>query len=232
MAVRRAKTSRITLGIDEAGRGPAIGPMVLAVVGLDTAAARALTRAGLRDSKDFGAGEAAHATRLELAARVRKVACYIGVHVVDVETIDARVACGELNVLEREVAGQLVDGAPPHDRIVADGKTMFRPLAARFPQLVAFDHGESQHAAVAAASVIAKTRRDEIYGEIRARYEGEYGPISGGGYVNDGTRRFLRAYTERHGVLPPEARRSWPHPYVADLLREPIVLQGRQLSMI
>ena len=44
-------TVRITLGIDEAGRGPAIGPMVVAAVALDTRAAQRLTRAGLRDSK-------------------------------------------------------------------------------------------------------------------------------------------------------------------------------------
>ena len=28
----------------------------------------------------------------------------------------------------------------------------------------------------------------------------------------------LRAYAQRHGRLPPEARRTWPHPYLRDLL--------------
>lgn len=215
---RPPPTVRLTLGIDEAGRGPAIGPMVMAAVVLDTAAARALTRAGLRDSKSYGAGDDARATRAALAARVREVCRHVALEVIGVEEIDRRVARGELNVLEREVATRLIDAAPSRDRIVADGARMFAPLCARYPELEAHDDGESRHAAVAAASVIAKTVRDEQFAAICARYRDEFGEIRGGGYVNDGTRRFLRAYVERHRDLPPEARRSWPHPYVADLL--------------
>ena len=37
-------------------------------------------------------------------------------------------------------------------------------------------------------------------------------PIRGGGYLNAATRRFLDAYQERHGELPPEARKSWGAP--------------------
>src|SRR5687768_7936280 len=54
---RTPQRIRLTLGIDEAGRGPAIGPMVMAAVVLDTPAARRLTRAGLADSKSYGAGD-------------------------------------------------------------------------------------------------------------------------------------------------------------------------------
>lgn len=209
---------KLTLGIDEAGRGPAIGPMVLAAVCLDTNAARVLTRAGLRDSKSYGAGPKARELRAELARRVRKLALHISVCVCDVSEIDRRVKQGELNVLEREVAVRFIERAPRVDRIVADGKVLFGSLAARYEHLEAHNDGESQHAAVAAASVIAKTRRDEIFERIAGRYVPAFGEVIGGGYVNDGTRRFLRAYAERHRCLPPEARRSWPHPYLADIL--------------
>ena len=211
---------RVTLGIDEAGRGPAIGPMVMAAVALDTKAARALTRAGLADSKSYGAGEDARAIRAELAGKVRAVASHVALEVVTVDEIDRRVMYGELNVLEREVATRLIDGAPARDRIVADGHKMFRPLCARYPELEAHDEGESHHASVAAASVIAKVLRDELFDRIRARYEAEFGEIIGGGYCNAGTRRFLRSYAERYRDLPGEARRSWPYPYLIDLLGE------------
>jgi ribonuclease HII len=211
---------RITLGIDEAGRGPAIGPMVMAAVALDTKAARALTRAGLADSKSYGAGEEARAIRAALAVRIRTVALHVSLEVVEVAEIDRRVMYGELNVLEREVASRLIDAAPARDRIVADGQRMFRPLTARYPELEAHDEGESRHASVAAASVIAKVRRDELYEAIRARYLAEFGDIVGGGYCNAGTRRFLRSYAERYRDLPAEARRSWPYPYLIDLLGE------------
>ena len=210
----------LTLGIDEAGRGPAIGPMVMAAVTLTTKAAAKLSRAGLTDSKAFGAGAEAHQRRLELAALVREVATFVASEVAHASTIDERVARGELNQLEREMATRLIESAPAPapDRMFADGARMFAPLCARFPTMTALDRAESHHAAVAAASVIAKTLRDQLFHEICARYSEEFGPIGGGGYVNDPTRKFLRAYCERYRRLPDEARRSWPHPYVVDLI--------------
>src|SRR5262249_10237890 len=48
--------NRRTFGVDEAGRGPIIGPMAIAVVALDKRGAAALRRAGVADSKSFGFG--------------------------------------------------------------------------------------------------------------------------------------------------------------------------------
>ena len=56
----------------------------------------------------------------------------------------------------------------------------------------------------------AKVRRDELYACVTARYAPEFGAVTGGGYVNAGTRAFARAYVRRFGALPPEARHSWP----------------------
>ncbi|HEX7598918.1 MAG TPA: hypothetical protein VF518_11930, partial [Polyangia bacterium] len=47
-------TGDLVLGVDEAGRGPALGPMVLAAVALDGKGATLLARHGVRDSKAFG----------------------------------------------------------------------------------------------------------------------------------------------------------------------------------
>jgi ribonuclease HII len=211
-------TIRFTLGLDEAGRGPRLGPMVLAAVCLDSRAAAALTRAGLRDSKRFGASARGREQRAALAAKIRDRASFIALQVVDVCEIDRRVSAGELNVLEREVAERLIGRAPAADRIVADGKALFGPLRGRYANLEAWNEGEDRHAAVAAASVIAKVRRDELWERIAARYSPLFGPIDGGGYTNAATRRFLRAYAERFRRLPPEARRSWPHHDLHDLL--------------
>lgn len=215
----RAKLAiRRTLGIDEAGRGPVLGPMVMAAVCLDTRAARALTRAGVRDSKAYGASDRAREERAELAARIRAHALHVAVRVVDVAEIDRRVRRQELNVLEREVAEELIACSPAADSIIADGKNLFRPLAHRHGHLVACDAAESRHAAVAAASIIAKHRRDQIFACIARRYEPLFGEVRGGGYGNAATRAFLRAYAARFGRLPPEARRSWPYPYLQDIL--------------
>lgn len=213
-----APSLRITLGIDEAGRGPSVGPMMMAAVALDSRSAAALTRAGLCDSKSYGAGDDAHAIRSELAVQIRARARFVALVEVAHTEIDERVSRNELNVLEREIATRLIEQAPIVDRIIADGKRMFAALGLRYSHFESHDRAEERHAAVAAASVIAKVARDERFAEIRARYETELGPITGGGYANAATRRWLRAYAERYGRLPDETRLTWPHPYVEDLI--------------
>jgi ribonuclease HII len=215
---RRSVPIRVTLGIDEAGRGPAVGPMVVAAVALDSRSAAALTRAGLCDSKTYGAGDDAHAIRSALALRIRERARFVSLIEVEHTEIDQRVSRNELNVLERELATQLIEQAPAVDRIIADGKRMFAALGQRYSHFESHDRAEERHASVAAASVIAKVARDVRFAQIRARYEDELGPIAGGGYANAATRRWLRAYALRYGRLPDEARLTWPHPYVEDLI--------------
>lgn len=214
--------NRLTLGIDEAGRGPAIGPMVMAAVAIDSKTAASLTRKGLRDSKAFGAGDDAHAIRCELAAEIRERAVFLATVEIEHDEIDRRVCKGELNALEREIAGKLIEQAlsamPGCDKIIADGKRMFQALSLRYTQFTSLDRAEEHHASVAAASVIAKTIRDDRFNKIKGRYEPELGPITGGGYANAATRKWVRAYVEKYGRLPEEARLSWPYPFVADLL--------------
>ena len=217
---RQPPPLRLTLGIDEAGRGPAVGPMVIAAVVLDSRSAAALTRNGLCDSKTYGAGDDAHAVRSELDVEIRRRARFVALIEVEHTEIDERVLRHELNVLERELATRLIDQAPSVHRIIADGKRMFAALGQRYPHFESHDRAEEKHASVAAASVVAKVVRDERFARIRARYERELGlgPITGGGYANAATRRWLRAYAERYGRLPEEARLTWPHPYVEDLI--------------
>jgi len=215
---KSAPPNRLTLGIDEAGRGPSVGPMVMAAVALDSRSAASLTRAGLCDSKAYGAGDDAHAIRSSLAIEIRKRAHFVALIEVAHTEIDERVSRHELNLLERELAGRLIDQAPTVDRIIADGKRMFAALGQRYDHFESHDRAEEKHASVAAASVIAKVLRDERFTQIRARYEADFGPITGGGYANAATRRWLRAYAQRHGRLPDETRLTWPHPYVEDLI--------------
>ncbi len=230
--------NRLTLGIDEAGRGPAIGPMVMAAVALDSRSAAILTRAGLCDSKTYGAGEDAHAVRCELDKMIRARAKFVTVVEVEHTVIDERVSRGELNVLEREVATTMIEKAHADltaaaltiDKIIADGKRMFAPLCARFEKFESHDRAEEKHAAVAAASVVAKVIRDDRFNQIKRQYEGQLGPIMGGGYANAATRKWLRAYVELHGKLPAEARLSWPYPYLIDLIGD-VQLKGPQTEL-
>jgi ribonuclease HII len=209
----------LILGIDEAGRGPVLGPMVMACVALRPRKAGALTRAGVTDSKRFS-GPNAHAARQELVPRILEAADHAAVVIIDVAEIDERCRENGLNKLEQERADLMIRRAPGCRRIVCDGERLFAPLCANHPHLEALDNGESQHAAVAAASILAKVRRDALWAKICARYAPEFGALveGGGGYANAATRAFLRAYIKRYRCLPPEARRSWPWDFARDLL--------------
>jgi ribonuclease HII len=198
------------LGIDEAGRGPGLGPMVLAGVVLNDVSARFLADAGVQDSKAFGASDAAKRTRADLASLIRKHAVWVAIEVCEVDAIDEYVARGALNELERERARLLVKGAPDCARIIADGRTLFTALTAEFAQLEAHDRAESLHTSVAAASICAKAERDKRFQAIARKYECDFGPLRGGGYVNPPTCAFVAEFVRRHGHLPPEARKSWP----------------------
>ncbi len=211
--------SELVLGVDEAGRGPILGPMVMACVALRPRKAASLTRAGVTDSKRW-AGEGAHEARSALVPRILDAAEHFAVTVVDVADVDR--ACREngLNRLEQQRAARLIERAPGCRRIVCDGQRLFSPLRARWPHLDALNEAELRHAAVAAASILAKVRRDEIWHRIRGRYQPEFGDAvaRGGGYTNAATRTFLRAYIRKYRRLPPEARRSWPWEFARDLL--------------
>jgi len=216
------------IGIDEAGRGPVLGPMVMAAVAITIEQEAELRGLGVQDSKKYGSGKKAKKARLAVRPAVQ-VRCLHAMVSFPPEEIDRYVSHGRLDDLEREGALRLLDeiGATPGDRIICDGEPIFGRLSARWPNLVAENKADVRHICVSAASILAKVARDEAMDEICRRYLPDFGEITGGGYVNEGARRFLTAYEERHGQLPPEARKSWTWrekpkvaegPDIADLL--------------
>ncbi len=222
LAGRFASAGELEIGLDEAGRGPILGPMVLACVALDEQATSELQALGVTDSKRFGAGVKAHTQRAALVEQIHARARHIEVWVIEVHEIDARTRRGELNRLEQEVALQLLGRAPTAARIIADGERIFAPLGRHYPHLRAENKADQSCIAVAAASLCAKVRRDELWHQIKGRYEAEFGEFlagfAGGGYLNDATRSFLRAYCARYRRIPPEGRASWPWDFVAEHL--------------
>ena len=201
-----ARDGRV-LGIDEAGRGAVLGPLVVAAVALDERAAEELRKLGVRDSKRLK-----RSRRDRLAEAIRRltdpVVCVRSAR----EVHDAR----NLDRLELSAAEEILATLDWNGRVVADGR-LFKPLETRYHHLEAVARGEEHSLAVAAASVIAKARRDELFDAIRRQYESDYGEIKGGGYGNPYTERFLRAYHARTGGLPPETRLRWKWKVIAEL---------------
>jgi ribonuclease HII len=198
--------------------------MVVAGVSLKPQAASALTRRGVVDSKAFGAGEEAREKRNELARHIRRLAADVQTEVYGHDEVDRYTDRGLLNELERRAARAIIERSPKATRIVADGVKVFGLLSFHYRHLEAHDFGETQHVAVAAASIIAKDLRDALFEEIAARYGAEFGPIRGGGYVNAATADFLRRYHARYQRLPDETRRSFRWKLLVELDPRPLPL--------
>jgi ribonuclease HII len=206
----------IVLGIDEAGRGPVIGPLVLCGVRATPKQRARLAALGLRDSKAYGSSAGARQRRARLARKIESLA---RVEVVQAEAgeVDRWVAGGGLNALERELARRVIEAGPLPQRIVADGAKLFGPLRQRYAMLEARDRADGQEVLVSAASIVAKARRDAALAEIFAPYQDDFGPIRGGGYPNAATAAFLRAFFRRHRRLPAEVRQSWSWAVIREL---------------
>lgn len=168
-------------GIDEVGRGPLAGPLVVAAVILPQ---ECDTLVGVSDSKQLS-----HAKRVEFDRLIREVALDIQVVVYDASQID------QLNIYEatrqamRDAAHQLT--IQP-DYLLLDAMTIDSPL----PQ-ESLIKGDQRSLSIAAASIIAKVYRDDImceYAKIFPEFEFERNM----GY---GTAGHLKALAN-HGYTP------------------------------
>lgn len=156
----------LTAGVDEAGRGPLAGPVVVAAVILDPA--RRIN--GLADSKVLPA-----ARRELLAARIRERAIAWSVVAVDVAEID------RVNIFQATMLGMaraLAALAPAPEYALIDGNRLPRELCCAARAIV---DGDATERAISAASIVAKVERDRIMCELDARFPG-YGFAQHKGY--------------------------------------------------
>ena len=175
-------------GVDEAGRGPLAGPLVVAAVILDPA--RPIE--GLGDSKALG-----ERRREALFPQILERARGYCIRIIEVERIDA------INIFQATMAGmrESLCGLP----IPA---ALARMAGNRLPPDLpcpaeAWVKGDARDAAIGAASILAKVTRDRLMLELDAHWP-QYGFARHKGY---GTAEHLAALRE-HGPCP-EHRRSF-----------------------
>lgn len=162
--LRRNGFARIA-GVDEAGRGPLAGPVVAAAVILP----RDHVPAGIQDSKKLTAK-----TRTVILQDLENVAD-IGVGIATVEEID------EINILRASHLAmcRAIDALNTRpDHALIDGNLIPRDLSLPSTAIV---KGDSLSLSIAAASIVAKTRRDAIMWDLAQQYPG-YGWDKNQGY--------------------------------------------------
>lgn len=169
------------IGVDEAGRGPLAGPVVVAAVVLP----ENFCLKGIDDSKKL-----APKVREELALYIRQAAKY-RIAIGDLDAI------GRLNILHATLwaMAEAVQGlGEGSDRILIDGDKVPTPLKGRAEAIV---EGDAKYACIAAASILAKTERDRMMSEMALLYP-EYGFDRHFGYATPEHLAAIRA----HGPCP------------------------------
>lgn len=182
-------------GVDEAGRGPLMGPVVAAAVILDELS----PIKGLADSKKLTALK-----REKLYDEIRAKALCFSIAMATVEEIDT------LNILQATMLAmkRAVEGLRlrPH-KVLVDGNRL--PVLGMLSEAIV--KGDALVPAISAASILAKVHRDRWCAEFDLQYP-QYGFAGHKGY---GTAAHLAALRE-HGACPQHRRSFAP---VAEVLR-------------
>jgi ribonuclease HII len=190
-------------GLDEAGRGSVMGPLVVGAVFAESD--DGLREMGARDSK-----------KLTPKARARLYGEITSgyewrVVVASAAEIDARMGLASLNDIEADMFAEAASGSGA-DVVYADcpdvNEDRFsRAMTARLGVRTVAEHGaDDSRPIVSAASIVAKVTRDRMMAEI---WE-ELGADAGSGYPGDArTMGFIEKWIREHGSAPEHARRSW-----------------------
>ena len=198
-------------GVDDAGRGSILGPLVIAGILLKEEDLQKLVNLGVRDSKLLSPKK-----REELAEEIKKIAIKCHVLKLHPSEIDKVVNSGrklhKLNRLEAKAMAKVIEELKP-DIAYVDASDV---VAERFKQhiqeclpfrvkIVSEHKADKKYPIVSAASIIAKVERDRAIKEIKR----EYGEV-GCGYATDPkTIEFLKKCLKNFGEYPDFVRKSW-----------------------
>jgi len=202
----RNSSPEVIGGVDEAGRGPVIGPMV--ICGLVFQRDK-LSEIRVRDSKTL-----TPTRRKILYRKIMNRAEAVSVRIVSPEEIDAWREKDTINSLEAKVFAEVIKDLEEYaDVFYVDSADA---NADRFAQnvhrviggsvaIIAEHHADSKYPVVSAASIVAKVIRDREIEKISK----EIG-FFGSGYPSDmRTVEFIKKWLDEHGEFPPYTRKSW-----------------------
>lgn len=191
-------------GIDEAGRGSVMGPLVVGSV--FTESDDALIEMGVKDSKKLSPG-----SRERIFALIEDSYTY-NIVVATAAEIDERRKRLSLNVIELDMFAAAAAGTAV-DTVFADCpdiNTMC--FASALSQklgnikVIAEHKADDTYPAVSAASIVAKVTRDRMIEDIKS----EFGIEIGSGYPSDRvTMEFIEKWIKDYGTPPKHTRCSW-----------------------
>jgi ribonuclease HII len=198
-------------GVDDAGRGPIIGPMAIAGVLLNEEDLPQLKSLGVKDSKLLSPRK-----RSNLAEEIREIALRHHVVLVPPAEIDIVVNHGQrlyrLNRLEAQKMAEVIRLLHP-EVVYVDASDVLADrfglhIAENLPfkvKIISEHKADLTYPIVSAASILAKVERDKAISALREKY-GDLGT----GYASDHkTIKFLEKCIKQNGYYPDFVRKSW-----------------------
>ena len=196
-------------GIDEAGRGPVLGPMVICGVCFNNSKLNILSKIGVKDSKKLSKKR-----RFELAKIIKENCISYKTIIIDAQEIDAREEKRiTLNKLEEIKMAEIINELKP-DAIYIDAVdvneerfkiSILNRLDFAPKKIISKHKADDLFPIVSASSIIAKDLRDNIIEELKKKY-GDFGS----GYPSDiRSTEFLRKWIKEKKKVPHFARKSW-----------------------
>jgi ribonuclease HII len=196
-------------GIDEAGRGPVLGPMVICGVCFNKLKLSILSEIGVKDSKKLSKKR-----RSELAKIIKDNCISYKTIIIDAQEIDAREENRiTLNKLEEIKMAEIINELQP-DVIYIDAadvneerfkQSIINHLNYSPKKIISKHKADDLFPIVSASSIIAKDLRDNIIDDLKRKY-GDFGS----GYPSDKRSiEFLREWIKEKKKVPHFARKTW-----------------------
>ncbi|MEM3064443.1 MAG: ribonuclease HII [Candidatus Nitrosotenuis sp.] len=195
----------LVCGVDEAGRGSMVGPLVIAGVAINQTKMKLLSQIGVRDSKKL-----TPLAREKLYKKITKLVDCYKVSKLSPRQVDSYVMRHKLNFLEATHMAKIIKNLQPDVSYVDSCDVNSARFGAELALLAgtgkikSYHHADSTFVIVAAASIIAKVTRDRAISKLNKDYK------LGSGYPSDAkTVSFVREWYARHGQVPDFVRKSW-----------------------
>ena len=192
-------------GIDDAGRGSMLGPLVIAGVSLDKKNLRKLSLLGVKDSKKLSPK-----SREYLYKKIIELVDNYYVAKISPKSIDVSVKKHCLNDLEAKYMAKVVSKLDADTSYVDSCDVNPKRFGKEISKLSdnhkikSYHHADSRFVVVSAASILAKVTRDRAIARLRKDHN------LGSGYPSDSvTVKFVTRYYKKNHTVPSFVRKSW-----------------------
>jgi ribonuclease HII len=200
--------NKLVGGVDEAGRGAVIGPLVIAGISIGKNDVSQLHKLGIRDSKTL-----TPLARENFFENIVQLSNSLCISKIDCHEVDNYVFFNGLNELEAIGTAEVINNIHA-DTIYVDAcdinlerykNSIKRYLWIQKPNIYCLHHADCLNVVVSAASIVAKVIRDNEVQRIREIYHD-----IGSGYPSDKkTMFFIKKWVARYKSAPNFARKSW-----------------------